>query len=64
VANQEMSRHRKGGSRKDGGFAWRFWTLHWGKPAPGEHTIRSRAYDTDGNVQPPPDDPYLASKVT
>ena len=36
----------------------------WGKPAAGEYTIRSRASDVDGNVQPAPDDPYLASKVT
>jgi DMSO/TMAO reductase YedYZ molybdopterin-dependent catalytic subunit len=45
-------------------FAWRFWTLHWDNPAAGEHTITSRAFDIDGNVQPAPDDPYLASKVT
>ena len=37
---------------KDGGFAWRFWTFEWGKAAPGVHTIRSRAYDADGNRQP------------
>ena len=41
-----------------------FWTLDWGTPAAGEHRIRSRAFDTDGNVQPAPGDPYLASKVT
>ncbi len=51
-------------SWKDGGFAWRFWTLEWGKAAPGVHTIRSRAYDSDGNRQPRPDDPYLASRLT
>ena len=45
-------------------FAWTFWTFDWGRPAPGEHTITSRAFDVDGNIQPPPDDPYLASKVT
>jgi DMSO/TMAO reductase YedYZ molybdopterin-dependent catalytic subunit len=45
-------------------FAWRFWTLKWGRPAPGEHTITSRAFDVDGNLQPPPDDPYLVGKVT
>jgi DMSO/TMAO reductase YedYZ molybdopterin-dependent catalytic subunit len=44
--------------------AWKFWTLNWGTPAPGEHTITSRAYDTDGNVQPSPADPYLRSKRT
>ncbi len=51
-------------SRRDGGFVWRFWTLEWGKASPGMHTIRSRAYDVDGNRQPAPDDPYLASRVT
>jgi DMSO/TMAO reductase YedYZ molybdopterin-dependent catalytic subunit len=55
---------RKSGSRGRGEFAWRFWTFQWGKPAAGEHTIRSRAFDVDGNVQPAPDDPYLAGKVT
>jgi DMSO/TMAO reductase YedYZ molybdopterin-dependent catalytic subunit len=45
-------------------FAWVFWTLDWRDPAAGEHTIRSRAFDTDGNVQPAPDDPYLDAKVT
>jgi DMSO/TMAO reductase YedYZ molybdopterin-dependent catalytic subunit len=59
--------HRHGahrGSRARSKFAWRFWTFDWGKPAPGEHTVTSRAYDTDGNVQPAPEDPYLAGKVT
>jgi DMSO/TMAO reductase YedYZ molybdopterin-dependent catalytic subunit len=51
-------------SRAHSEFAWRFWTLDWGRPAPGEHTITSRAFDVGGNLQPPPDDPYLASKVT
>jgi DMSO/TMAO reductase YedYZ molybdopterin-dependent catalytic subunit len=54
----------KGGSHDRSGFAWRFWTLDWHKPAPGEHSVRSRAFDVDGNVQPAPTDPYLASKVT
>jgi DMSO/TMAO reductase YedYZ molybdopterin-dependent catalytic subunit len=53
---------RSRGSRP--GFAWRFWSLDWGRAAAGEHTIRSRAFDTNGDVQPAPDDPYLASKVT
>jgi DMSO/TMAO reductase YedYZ molybdopterin-dependent catalytic subunit len=57
-------RHARHGSRDRNGLAWRFWTLEWGRPAAGEHTIRSRAFDVDGNVQPPLDDPYLASKVT
>jgi hypothetical protein len=33
-------------------------------PASGEHAIPSRAFDIDGNVQPAPDDPFLASKIT
>ena len=45
-------------------FAWAFWTVDWGTPSPGEHTIASRATDTDGNVQPAPDDPLLAGKQT
>jgi DMSO/TMAO reductase YedYZ molybdopterin-dependent catalytic subunit len=64
TATLEDQPRRTGRSRARTEFAWRFWTLQWGKPAAGEHTIRSRAFDVDGNVQPPPDDPYLASKVT
>jgi DMSO/TMAO reductase YedYZ molybdopterin-dependent catalytic subunit len=45
-------------------FAWTFWRVDWGMPKPGEHAITSRAFDVDDNVQPAPDDPYLASKVT
>jgi DMSO/TMAO reductase YedYZ molybdopterin-dependent catalytic subunit len=59
--------HREGrrrGSRDRGDFAWRFWTFPWKRPAAGEHAIRSRAFDVEGNVQPAPDDPFLASKVT
>jgi DMSO/TMAO reductase YedYZ molybdopterin-dependent catalytic subunit len=52
------------GSRRRSRFAWTFWTFRWGRPAAGEHRIRSRAFDVDGNVQPPPDDPYLAAKAT
>jgi hypothetical protein len=33
-------------------------------PATGQHMVTSRAFDADGNVQPAPDDPILASKVT
>jgi DMSO/TMAO reductase YedYZ molybdopterin-dependent catalytic subunit len=45
-------------------FAWRLWALDWGAPAPGEHTITSRAIDTQGQVQPAPDDPWLTGKRT
>jgi DMSO/TMAO reductase YedYZ molybdopterin-dependent catalytic subunit len=51
-------------ARSSRGLAWRFWTLNWGRPAAGEHRITARALDTDGNVQPAPNDPYLASKRT
>ena len=54
----------KSGSRGRSEFAWRFWTLKWGRPTAGEHRIASRAFDVDGNLQPAPDDPYLAGKVT
>jgi hypothetical protein len=50
--------------KRSRGYAWRFWTFDWGTPAPGEHTIRSRAPDVEGNIQPAPDDPFLASKRT
>jgi DMSO/TMAO reductase YedYZ molybdopterin-dependent catalytic subunit len=49
---------------KSRGFAWRFWTLPWDKPAPGSHTITSQAFDVNGIPQPAPDDPFLASKHT
>lgn len=46
------------------GTAWRFWTYDWGTPPAGTHTVASRAFDTGGNLQPPADDPYLASRRT
>ena len=52
----------RGRSRR--GLAWQFWTFNWGMPPAGEHRVTSRAFDIDGNVQPAPDDPFLASKVT
>jgi DMSO/TMAO reductase YedYZ molybdopterin-dependent catalytic subunit len=59
-----LERHRSQRRRSRTDFAWTFWRLRWGKPAAGEHTIRSRAFDVDGNVQPAPDDPSIANKVT
>jgi DMSO/TMAO reductase YedYZ molybdopterin-dependent catalytic subunit len=56
--------HDRSSRRRSHGFAWRFWHLHWGRPAAGEHTVTSRAFDADGNVQPTPEDPFLAGKVT
>ena len=46
------------------GYAWRFWTFDWNTPSAGEHMITSRAIDVDGNVQPAPEDPSIATKVT
>lgn len=44
--------------------AWVFWTFNWANPAPGEHTITTRAVDTEGNIQPAQDDPWIANKLT
>jgi DMSO/TMAO reductase YedYZ molybdopterin-dependent catalytic subunit len=49
---------------QDAEFDWKIWSLEWATPAPGEHTIVSRAVDTQGNVQPAPEDPRLAKKRT
>ena len=69
MANNEMDDEalRAGaeghGMQENGhGYAWRFWRFHWGAPGRGEHTIRSRAFDVRGDVQPALDDPFLASK--
>jgi DMSO/TMAO reductase YedYZ molybdopterin-dependent catalytic subunit len=45
-------------------FAWKIWSLDWRNPSPGEHAIASRAIDTQGNIQPAPDDPRIAKKRT
>ncbi len=50
--------------KRSRGYAWRFWTFNWTSPPSGEHQITSRAFDVDGNMQPAPDDPFLASKRT
>jgi DMSO/TMAO reductase YedYZ molybdopterin-dependent catalytic subunit len=50
--------------RRRHSYAWKFWHFDWGKPSSGEHKVRSRAFDVYGNIQPAPDDPYLASKRT
>jgi DMSO/TMAO reductase YedYZ molybdopterin-dependent catalytic subunit len=55
---------RDSGKHTRRSYAWRFWRFDWGTPTPGEHRIRSRAFDIEGNVQPAPDDPFLASKRT
>jgi DMSO/TMAO reductase YedYZ molybdopterin-dependent catalytic subunit len=45
-------------------FAWRMWSVDWGKASPGVHTITSRAVDTEGRFQPAMDDPQIANKRT
>jgi len=45
-------------------FAWTLWSLDWGMLTPGEHTVTSRAIDTQGNIQPAMDDPLIANKLT
>jgi len=45
-------------------FAWKIWSLEWANAKPGEHTITSRAIDTQGQVQPAMDDPRIAKKRT
>ena len=59
-----LQRHNRLRSRRSREYAWTFWRFDWGRPAPGPHSVTSRAIDIEGNVQPAPDDPYLASKVT
>ena len=61
--NATLFHHRPQG-RRSSGYAWRFWTFDWGTPSPGEHRITSRAFDIEGNVQPAPTDPFLASRRT
>ena len=53
-----------GAPGEDAPFAWRWWSLDWGAPAPVEHAITSRAIDAAGRVQPAPDDPWIANKKT
>ncbi|MEO8243367.1 MAG: sulfite oxidase [bacterium] len=45
-------------------FAWMMWFVDWANPAPGEHTVTSRATDTAGNIQPAMDDPWITKKHT
>lgn len=45
-------------------WAWKIWYLDWPNPAPGEHAVTSRGIDTEGNIQPAPDDLTIARKHT
>ena len=55
---------RSGHDNSSRGLAWQFWSFDWGTPSAGSHTVASRAIDVDGNIQPAPDDPFLASRRT
>ncbi len=44
--------------------AWSFWNYDWKNPAPGEHTLVSRATDANGTRQPSADDPAIQLKKT
>jgi DMSO/TMAO reductase YedYZ molybdopterin-dependent catalytic subunit len=50
--------------RGDTAFAWTLWSVDWGKPPAGVHTITSRSIDAEGHVQPAMDDPQIANKRT
>lgn len=45
-------------------YAWKFWEFDWGNPTRGEHRVRSRAFDADGNIQPTQEDPSIANRRT
>ncbi|HSH93592.1 MAG TPA: sulfite oxidase [Roseimicrobium sp.] len=45
-------------------YSWTFWSYDWENPTPGEHSLVSRATDTDGRVQPAADDPSIKLKKT
>lgn len=49
---------------QDAEFAWKLWSLEWSNPASGEHSVTSRAIDTEGHIQPALDDPWIAGKRT
>ena len=50
-------------NNKPAEFTWQFWRLDWA-PAPGAHTVTSRAIDKAGNIQPAMDHPSIANKKT
>jgi len=49
---------------QDHPYAWKFWHWEWEHPTPGRHTVTSRAVAHDGTIQPAPDHPSLAQKLT
>ena len=57
---QPVSLDRKNRSK----YCWTFWSYDWKNPAPGEHTLVSRATDVEGRAQPTADDPVMKLKKT
>jgi hypothetical protein len=49
---------------EDAACAWKLWSLEWANATPGDHTITSRAVDTQGHVQPAMADARIAKKHT
>jgi len=49
---------------EQGRFAWTLWSVDWPNATAGEHTVTSRAVDTQGHVQPAMDAPSIARKKT
>lgn len=45
-------------------FSWTFWSFDWRKPAPGEHSLVSRATDAEGRAQPSAEDAVIKLKRT
>jgi DMSO/TMAO reductase YedYZ molybdopterin-dependent catalytic subunit len=45
-------------------YSWTFWNYDWRNPAPGDHTVVSRALDAEGRSQPAADDPEIKLKRT
>ncbi|HTI71904.1 MAG TPA: molybdopterin-dependent oxidoreductase [Candidatus Limnocylindria bacterium] len=45
-------------------YTWCFWHYDWVNPAPGEHSLVSRATDADGRVQPASEDSEIKNKRT
>ncbi len=50
--------------RQQAKYSWTFWSYDWKSPAPGEHTIVSRATDTDDRTQPAADEQPIKLKRT
>jgi DMSO/TMAO reductase YedYZ molybdopterin-dependent catalytic subunit len=45
-------------------YSWTFFNFDWKNPAPGEHTVVSRAIDREGRAQPASDDSQIKLKRT